>query len=164
MAVPSDDPLRRHTRFGLGCDFDPGVALKRALGELGQIWASPNTDLVGMALRQLIKVPWEEKQHILPDPDAPLRRLEDFPRQRRDDILADIEAIEQRVAAKGMEVLVCDLSHPDIKVKVARVMVPGLRHMWPRFGPGRLYDLPVEMGWLERPRREDELFQVPFDY
>jgi ribosomal protein S12 methylthiotransferase accessory factor len=41
-----------------------------------------------------------------------------------------------------------------------RVIVPGLRHFYKRFGPGRLYDVPVKMGWLDRPLREDEL--TPF--
>jgi ribosomal protein S12 methylthiotransferase accessory factor len=35
--------------------------------------------------------------------------------------------------------------------------VPGLRHFWPRFAPGRLYDVPVRLGWIARPLAEDEL-------
>jgi hypothetical protein len=45
---------------------------------------------------------------------------------------------------------------------VARVVVPGLRHFWGRYAPGRLYDVPVELGWLERPRTESELNPIPF--
>jgi len=40
---------------------------------------------------------------------------------------------------------------------VVKVVVPGLRHFWPRYAPGRLYEVPVKMGWLEKPLREDEL-------
>jgi oxazoline/thiazoline synthase len=40
---------------------------------------------------------------------------------------------------------------------VARVVVPGLRHFWRRLAPGRLYDVPVSLGWLDRPRAETEL-------
>ena len=36
-------------------------------------------------------------------------------------------------------------------------MAPGLRHFWARYGPGRLYDVPVSQGWLGRPRQESEL-------
>jgi ribosomal protein S12 methylthiotransferase accessory factor len=39
--------------------------------------------------------------------------------------------------------------------------VPGLRHFWARFAPGRLYDVPVAMGWLERPVPEAELNPTP---
>jgi ribosomal protein S12 methylthiotransferase accessory factor len=48
---------------------------------------------------------------------------------------------------------------PDV-VNVVRVIVPGLQHFYRRFGPGRLYDIPVKLGWLDRPRLETEL--TPF--
>jgi hypothetical protein len=41
------------------------------------------------------------------------------------------------------------------------VIVPGLRHFWPRFGPGRLYTVPHERGWLSQPLEETELNPVP---
>jgi ribosomal protein S12 methylthiotransferase accessory factor len=40
---------------------------------------------------------------------------------------------------------------------VAKVIVPGMRHFWRRLGPGRLYTVPVRLGWRDRPAREDEL-------
>jgi ribosomal protein S12 methylthiotransferase accessory factor len=36
-----------------------------------------------------------------------------------------------------------------------------LRHFWPRFAAGRLYDVPVRLGWLPRPLAEEELNPVP---
>ncbi len=42
-------------------------------------------------------------------------------------------------------------------VRVVRAMVPGLRPFWARFGRGRLYDVPVKMGWAKAERREWEL-------
>jgi ribosomal protein S12 methylthiotransferase accessory factor len=62
----------------------------------------------------------------------------------------------------GLETLVVDLTRPDLDLNVARVIVPGLRHFWPRFAPGRLYDVPVALGWLERPLTEEELNPIPF--
>jgi ribosomal protein S12 methylthiotransferase accessory factor len=39
---------------------------------------------------------------------------------------------------------------------LAQVIVPGLRHFWPRFGPGRLYQ--VRARWVDpRPLAEAEL-------
>jgi ribosomal protein S12 methylthiotransferase accessory factor len=32
-----------------------------------------------------------------------------------------------------------------------------LRHFYRRFAPGRLYDVPVKLGWLDRPVRESDL-------
>ena len=60
-----------------------------------------------------------------------------------------------------MELLVLDQTRADVGLAVVKVFVPGLRHFWARFAPGRLYDVPVKLGWLSRPRREDELNPVP---
>ena len=38
-----------------------------------------------------------------------------------------------------MEMLVLDQTRPDIGLRVAKVIVPGMRHMWKRLGTGRLY-------------------------
>jgi ribosomal protein S12 methylthiotransferase accessory factor YcaO len=58
---------------------------------------------------------------------------------------------------QGLDFLVLDQTRPDIEAPVVRVIVPGLRHFYRRFGPGRLYDVPVKLGWLERPLKEAEL-------
>jgi ribosomal protein S12 methylthiotransferase accessory factor len=55
---------------------------------------------------------------------------------------------------------VLDQTRPDIEVPVVRVIVPGLRHFYRRFGPGRLYDVPVKLGWRDAPLPESEL--TPF--
>jgi ribosomal protein S12 methylthiotransferase accessory factor len=44
---------------------------------------------------------------------------------------------------------------------VVKVIVPGLRHFWARFAPGRLYDVPVKLGWLPNPHPEQALNSVP---
>jgi ribosomal protein S12 methylthiotransferase accessory factor len=62
---------------------------------------------------------------------------------------------------KGLETLVLDQTRPDTGLHVVKVIVPGLRHFWARFAPGRLYDAPVQMGWLTEPLHEDELNPQP---
>jgi ribosomal protein S12 methylthiotransferase accessory factor YcaO len=57
----------------------------------------------------------------------------------------------------GLDFLVLDQTRPDIQVPVVRVIVPGMRHFYRRFAPGRLYDVPVKLGWRDRPLSEDEL-------
>ena len=61
-----------------------------------------------------------------------------------------------------MEMLVADLSRPEVGLSVVRVMVPGMVHFWPRFGAERLYHVPVKLGWLDKPRAEEDLNPVPF--
>jgi ribosomal protein S12 methylthiotransferase accessory factor len=64
-----------------------------------------------------------------------------------------IELVHQR----GLEFMVHDLTRPDIGLPVAKVIVPGMRLHWRRLAPGRLYDVPVQLGWLPRPYREEEM-------
>jgi ribosomal protein S12 methylthiotransferase accessory factor len=81
----------------------------------------------------------------------------DYSRDYSDDILENIHLCQKIVEQQGMQMLVLDQTRPDIGVPVVKVVVPGLRHFWTRFAPGRLYDVPVKMGWLERPLKEEEL-------
>jgi oxazoline/thiazoline synthase len=60
-----------------------------------------------------------------------------------------------------MEMLVLNQTRSDVNLPVVKVVVPGLRHFWARFAPGRLYDVPVRQGWLPRPLAEDELNPTP---
>jgi ribosomal protein S12 methylthiotransferase accessory factor len=60
-----------------------------------------------------------------------------------------------------MEVMVLDQTRPDIGMPVVKVIVPGLRHFWARYAPGRLYDVPPAMGWLDKPLAEEELNPIP---
>jgi oxazoline/thiazoline synthase len=59
--------------------------------------------------------------------------------------------------SRGIEVLVLDQTRPDVGFPVVRVVAPGLRHFWARFGPGRLYDVPVREGWLSQSLDEGEM-------
>jgi oxazoline/thiazoline synthase len=63
----------------------------------------------------------------------------------------------RRLEECGLDAYACDLTRDDVGVPVARVIVPGLRHPWARFAPGRLYDVPVKLGWLATPTREEDL-------
>jgi ribosomal protein S12 methylthiotransferase accessory factor len=77
-----------------------------------------------------------------------------------DSVKEQVEACVEVARRAGYDFLVVDQTRPDVEVPVVRVIVPGLRHFYKRFGPGRLYDVPVKLGWLDKPLREDEL--TPF--
>jgi ribosomal protein S12 methylthiotransferase accessory factor len=74
----------------------------------------------------------------------------------RDQVLACVD-IARRA---GLDFLVLNQTRPDVEVPVVRVIVPGLRHFYRRFGPGRLYDVPVRLGLRDQPIPENEL--TPF--
>jgi ribosomal protein S12 methylthiotransferase accessory factor len=77
------------------------------------------------------------------------------------DIAVALETCMNAIEQQGIELLVLDQTRPDIGLPVVKVLAPGLRHFWPRFGPGRLYDVPVALGRLERARGEHELNPTP---
>ena len=85
---------------------------------------------------------------LQPGTDATFSRLD-----TREQVAACVEAVRRA----GLDFLVLDQTRPDIGVPVARVIVPGMRHFYRRFAPGRLYDVPVKLGLRDRPTPESEL-------
>jgi len=172
LGIPAFAALscRKETRgqvlFGLGCSLDPAVALLRAFAELNQFISGmgpgAETSLGDEeTLRWLRTATLDNQPYLAPAPGVAPRRLEDFANAASGDLLADIQCCKARVEAKGMEMLVLDLTRADAGMPVVKVIVPGLRHFWARFAPGRLYDVPVAMGWLERPLAEADLNPNP---
>lgn len=145
-------PEKRDLLLGFGAHFDAGIALARALTEMNQFLPG----LVHGRERQIVSGPVGEAPYLAPAPGA-LRERGDFPtpprRDLRDAVLAGVELAR----ARGLETLVLDQTRPEVGLAVAKVIVPGLRPFWPRFAPGRLYDVPVALGWLARPRSEEEM-------
>jgi bacteriocin biosynthesis cyclodehydratase domain-containing protein len=153
--------------YGFGAHLDPGVALLRALTELNQSLeavptaAGPESSRTYRghedAVRWWRTVRMDDADYLAPDPQPGCRRLNDFPNLATDDFREDILTCTRLAKARGVEVLVLDQTRPDVGLPVVRVIAPGLRHFWARFGPGRLYDVPLREGWLPRKLEEAEL-------
>jgi ribosomal protein S12 methylthiotransferase accessory factor len=60
-----------------------------------------------------------------------------------------------------MELLVLDQTRPDVATPVVKVIVPGLRHVWARYAPGRLFDVPVALGRLLQSTPYEQLNPIP---
>ena len=150
--------------FAFGAHFDPRIAVIRALTELNQFLpAVVNVDRDGRyAYDDPDAVHWwktatlEGEPYLQPS-DGAATRMGDWVDLSTDDSAEDVRSAQRIVEERGLEFLVLDQTRPDIGLPVAKVVVPGLRHFWARLGPGRLYDVPVELGWLPSPRTEDEL-------
>lgn len=99
--------------------------------------------------------------YLLPDAGQSARAPGSYGYRPRGDLRDDIEAAKRLVAARGLELLVLDQTRPDVGIPVVAVLVPGLRHFWARFAPGRLFDVPVAEGRLSRPTRYADLNPVP---
>ena len=147
--------------FGSGAHFDRRIALLRSLTELTQFMS---VGMMGGAsgekptLDGVTPLRLEDYPFLIPSdnpiiPPAPGLEVHD---NTRDQVYACVETATRA----GYDFLVLDQTRPDLGVPVVRVLVPGLRHFYRRFAPGRLYDLPVKLGLLDRPRLESEL--TPF--
>lgn len=153
--------------FALGSHFDLGIAVGRALSEMNQ-FLSPLADMPSdgsgryrfddVAQVQFWKTATlDDNPFLAPDDSLKPVRSGDYEDRSTGDLAADVRIAQRIVEAAGMEILVLDQTRVDIGLPVVRVIVPGLRHFWPRYAPGRLYDVPVRMGWLDSPTPEDEL-------
>jgi ribosomal protein S12 methylthiotransferase accessory factor len=160
------DRLPEQIVLGFGAHLDPKVALLRAVTEMNQMLSSP---LLGRPDGEADREPvdpqtahWLQtattanQPYLLPAGGAP-RTAASYAHAWADDVADDVRACQAVVERAGMEVLVLDQTRPEVGLPVAKVIVPGLRHFWPRLAPGRLYDVPVALGWLPRPLAEDEL-------
>ncbi len=164
------DQKEAHMIFGFGCHLDARSALQRAMTEMNQ------------SLPQVIQlfdkntprdfgddeaVTWwktatcENQPYMAPDPGLPVKKKGNYPAIQFTDILDEILVCQTRVEKLGMEMLVLDQTRPDIGVNVAKVIVPGLRHFWARFAPGRLFEVPVQMGWQKTALKESQLNPIP---
>lgn len=143
--------------LGFGCHHDARLGVQRALTELNQLF-DPR-DLA--PARGWDRAALAGEAYLFPDDGAPARALGDYPVVRRDDLRDDVIDCVERAARAGLETVVLDQTRPDTGLCAVKVAVPGLRHFWPRFGPGRLYDVPVRLGWLDRATREEDLNPVP---
>lgn len=154
--------------FAPAAHFDPALCLRRALTEINQMMPglAPGPNGAEYAYDDPEAVEWWKTVTLADQPwlgpsDAPCTDLARVPRRWSDDLRTDVLTCRSIVEERGMEMLVLDQTRPDIGLPVVKVVVPGLRHFWARFGPGRLYDVPVELGWLPEPTPEDRLNPIP---
>jgi ribosomal protein S12 methylthiotransferase accessory factor len=156
--------------IGLGANLDPSKALLKAVTEVNQflpaVWRqAPNGQTIyswpdNVAVRFWQNETLATQPQLVPDSTVPPINLSSMLNQAGGDLCANLQTCLRIARELGLEVLALDQSHPDIDLSVVRVVVPGLRHFWRRLGPGRLYDVPVQLGWLPTASREEDLNPV----
>ncbi len=154
--------------LGLGAHVDPAIAAERALSEMDQMLAAAQVldadpDASTELSTWLREASLADHPYLAPGP-SPVPRSADgmLTPPSEDDVAHATARCRRALAALGLDVLLLDQTRPDVGVPVVRMIVPGLRGLRPRFAPGRLYDVPVRLGWLSRPRRESQFNPVPF--
>ena len=156
--------------YGAGAHDDPRTAALRAICELNQCltWLPrPGTGDGKPRIDDPLALWWwrtarlADCSWLAPAEDVPPSGASRYPAPETTDIREDVERCRAIVESKAMEFLVLDQTRPDIGLPVVRVIVPGMRHFWARFAPGRLYDVPVRMGHRRSPLNEADLNSAP---
>ena len=179
LNIPAFAAISRRTNreiediiLGYGAHFDPQLAIQRALTEINQILPSvlsanadgstqytPSAD--PLALDWWKTATLKNQPYLVPDESVAPKVSADYLQVCSDDLREDVLLCNQIAQKHGMEMLVLDQTRPDIGLKVVKVIVPGMRHFWKRLGSGRLYEVPVQLGWLKEPLQENQLNPFP---
>ncbi|MPZ67572.1 MAG: hypothetical protein GEU83_19440 [Pseudonocardiaceae bacterium] len=138
--------------LGFGAHFDPRRALEAAVLELGQAIAFEPEEA-----SKWQGFDWRGQDHLDIGRAHDLRTRDSSRREYRPEDSADVEACAHAAAVAGLDVLVVDRSRADAAIACVKAVVPGCRGFGPRFGSGRLFEVPVSLGWVPRPRRPEEL-------
>ena len=154
-----------HVLLGFGCDLDGRLAVLRALAELSQVTAlvdvslrlgspaSASHDIFEDQKRWLAEVNAGDEPYLLPAPGRAIRGRALADHSTRD-LRDDVQTCLRLAARRGLELLVLNTSRRGVDLATVRVIVPGLRHYYPRLAAGRLYDVPVALGRAAAPLDE----------
>lgn len=138
--------------LGFGCHLEPAIAAQRALTEMYQLITIKDKVTGPFDFDQLVAHPF-----LKPKRKTPKRTMADFAAYNESNIKNDILFVIELLKKSGLELCVVNYSRPDLPLKTVKVIVPGLCHFWPQLANARLYQIPVDLGWLSKPLTEYEL-------
>lgn len=151
---------------GYGAHFDAKIAISRAVTEVNQIGFAVDRQYDSTAPDSALhywftQATLANQSYLAPCSQQPAKLHADYPQQWSDDIHQDVLNCVETARQAGLEMLVLNQTRPDIGLPVVKAIVPGLRHFWSRFGAGRLYNVPVKLGWLPTPLTEKQMNPMP---
>lgn len=169
VAISRERDNKEYICFGFGCHLDPKIALERALTEMNQM-----LNFVDHVKTSHLNAPpaifetteWlnsatiSEQFYLLPSKQL-MVQFSSYIQPQCSNLLEAIEFCQKKLEDKHMKLYVLDQTHPGMDLKVVKVVVPGLRSYFARYAPGRLYDIPYQMGWTKQILLEEELNPIP---
>ncbi|WP_108805154.1 TOMM precursor leader peptide-binding protein [Aquimarina sp. Aq107] len=147
--------------YAFGSHVDANIAIERAVIELNQLL--PIVQSESYLTKDKVFIDWldmatfKTDQYLVPKKVEKKNLQKDYPILCDSNIESALSFCVETAKRNDLEVLFLDLTKGDIGLPVVKVIAPGLRHFWRRTGPGRLYDVPVKMGWLDEKLLENEL-------
>ena len=158
---------------GLGSHYDASVSVSRAITEMYQMlvgikrYESMKSN-IGMGNGGIDKLvgQWLRTETIENHPHLRGKNestsCRNFKKKKFEYIEEELEYILNQFNNKGMAVYGVNMTAKTIGFPVVKMLVPGMRHFWPRLGEGRLYEVPVTLGYLNTPKKEEELNKMGF--
>ncbi len=132
----------------------PRVAAWKAASEVGQLWYVPVQErAIDSEIRDWVKhATLQTQAYMAPDceTNAPVE-------PNACSKAEELAEVVKRLGGAGLTAYAVDLSRTDVVLQTVRAIVPGMRHIWHRLGPGRLYSVPVELGWRDAALAEEDL-------
>lgn len=160
------NPRGRQVAVGFGCHPNPAVAARRALRELCQTSTGisagrPERYAKGSPEHAFLS--WSHNTCVFDHAHLrPTAQTIEVQPEFTDSPATELLAMTLRVLAKtGLEPWLVPLTRPELSIPAVRVLCGELRHPGHRFAPGRLYDVPLRLGWRNRRVEERDLNPVP---
>ena len=139
--------------LGFGAHLEARIGIARAITEMNQSLIRPNP---GKIPRFYIgELP--DDAFLEPCPSSAPKMRKDYSQLNSHDLREDLTTCLELARERGLEILVLDQTRADTGMPAVKVIVPGMRSWWARFAIGRLYQVPVEMGWQAIPLGEEQL-------
>lgn len=157
--------------MGFGAHLDAKIAIMRAITEMNQFMPAvlkhkPNGETeYGYDDRDALlwwrTATLSNQPYLRPLGHPYIADVRRHPRLTSGNPGEDVRTCVSIAARLGIETLVLNQTRADVGLSVVKVIAPGLRHFWARFAAGRLYDVPVKMGWLSQVTPEACLNPIP---
>jgi ribosomal protein S12 methylthiotransferase accessory factor len=139
--------------LGFGAHLDARIAITRALTEMNQSLAGT----IAGETPPFFVGDMREYAFLQPDGSVAVKTRGNYSLRRGEDLREDLRSCVQLARERGMETLMLDQTRADSGMHAVKVIVPGMRPWWARFAPGRLYNVPVEIGWQPARFSEEQL-------
>ena len=160
VAVSYNQKTQTEILYAFGCHVDPNIAIERCVIELNQLLPVAMTQRSSNSDQTLYT--WMDTQsieahpHLNANQPTALNFKTAYP-DKIEFLEQAIQTLTGRLAEQSIELIAFDLTQRDTQLPVVRMLAPGLRHFWRRTGPGRLFDVPERLGWVESVLTEEQL-------
>ena len=155
---------------GLGCHHDHTVAVSRAVTEMYQMLLGETHYMKSLSLSDgnggvekvvknwLMTANINEHSYLT----GGSKETNIIESQKFEFLEEELEWLLRQFDERNFDVYALNFTAESVGFPVSKVFIPGMRHFWPRFAPGRLYDIPVKLGYLSKPTNEVDLNPIGF--